>query len=124
VMSTAPYGYRYVTRGEGGGQAEYIIQIEEAQVVRQMFEWVATERISVWEVTRRLEKRGIPSQRGRLWWERNTVWHMLKNPAYKGLAAFGKTRCGERRSRLRPLRNKPEQSPRAMEHDPGAGDCE
>ena len=38
VMSAAPYGYRYVTRGEGGGQAEYIIQMEEARVVRQMFE--------------------------------------------------------------------------------------
>ena len=70
---------------------------------------MATERISVWEVARRLEKQGIPSHRGRSWWERNTVWNMLKNPTYKGLAAFGKTRCGERRPRLRPLRNKPEQ---------------
>lgn len=108
VMSAAPYGYRYVTRGENGGQAAYIIQMDEARVVRQMFEWMATEPISVWEVTRRLRKEGIPSKQGRLWWERNTVWHMLKNPVYKGRAAFGKTRCGERRSRLRPLRNKPE----------------
>jgi len=109
VMCGAPYGYRYVTRGAGGGEAEYIIQMEEARVVRQMFEWVATERISVREVARRLEKQGIPTHRGRPWWDRSAVWYMLKNPTYKGLAAFGKTRCGERRPRLRPLRNKPEQ---------------
>jgi site-specific DNA recombinase len=32
------------------------------------------------------------------------VWRILKNPAYMGLAAFGKTRMGPRRARLRKLR--------------------
>lgn len=109
VMSSAPYGYRYVPRAEGGGEASYTIHLEEAQVVRQMFEWVATERISMHEVTRRLRDRGIPSPRGHAWWARNTVWNLLKNPTYKGTAAFGRTRSGERRPRLRAYRNKPEQ---------------
>jgi site-specific DNA recombinase len=34
---------------------------------------------------------------------------MLKNPAYRGMAAFGKTRAGPRRARLRPQRGQPAQ---------------
>ena len=33
VLAGAPYGYRYVTVAEGGGQARYDICEEEAQVV-------------------------------------------------------------------------------------------
>jgi site-specific DNA recombinase len=36
------------------------------------------------------------------------VGKLLKNPAYKGGATFGRTRMGERRPRLRPKRGKPE----------------
>lgn len=109
VMSSAPYGYRYVPRAVGGGHADYTIHLEEARVVRQMFEWVARERISLHEVRRRLQDRGVSSPRGHARWPRETIWHLLKNPTYKGRAAFGKTACGERRPRLRPLRNQPEQ---------------
>ena len=108
VMSSAPYGYRYVRRAEGGGEAGYIIHLEEARVVRRIFEWFATEQISLQEVARRLQEERIVSPRGRARWERNTVWHILKNPTYRGAAAFGKTRCVERRPRLRPLRHKPD----------------
>jgi len=41
------------------------------------------------------------------------VWGMLKNPAYKGRAAFGKTRIGARRAALRPQRGGCEQPRRA-----------
>jgi len=108
VMSSAPYGYRYVRRAEGGGEAGYIMHLEEAQVVRRMFDWFATERISLRDVARRLQEESIPSPRGRARWERNTVWNILKNPTYRGEAVFGKTRCVERRPRLRPLRDKPD----------------
>jgi hypothetical protein len=33
--------------------------------------------------------------------------HLLQNPAYKGQAAYGKTRTVHRRQRLRPLRGRP-----------------
>jgi len=36
-----------------------------------------------------------------LGWDRTTIWGLLKNPAYEGQAAFGKTRAGELRPRLR-----------------------
>ena len=38
VLTGAPYGYRYIPKGEGGGQARYEIVLEEARVVRQIFE--------------------------------------------------------------------------------------
>src|SRR5262247_4837697 len=41
------------------------------------------------------------------------LW-ILKNPAYRGTAAFGQTRQGPLRPRLRPQRNRPVQPRRAV----------
>ena len=97
VLSAAPYGYRYLTKQDGNGVAAYEIVEEQAAVVRQVFEWIGCDRLSIGEVTRRLKEQGIPSATGKSWWDRTSVWGMLKNPAYMGFAAFGKTRMGQRR---------------------------
>src|SRR6478609_4053364 len=110
VLSGAPYGYRYVGKHEGDGEARYQVLAEEARVVRKIFEWIGQERCSIGEVCRRLRKEGIPTRKGKAAWDRATVWFMLKNPAYKGTAAFGKTRTGPLKpKRLRPQRGRPEQ---------------
>ena len=101
VLSNAPYGYRYISKREGGGQAAFEINETQAVVVKQIFEWVGRDRISIGEVSRRLKEKEIPSSTGKSWWDRTSVWGMLKNPAYMGLAAFGKTRTGPRRKQLR-----------------------
>src|SRR5262249_24489351 len=44
----------------------------------------------------------------------SVVWGILKNPAYQGTAAFGKTRQGPLRPRLRAQRNRPVQPRRAV----------
>ena len=109
VLSGAPYGYRYIGKHEGGGEARYQVLAEEARVVRKIFEWVGQERCSIGEVCRRLRRDGNPTRTGKSAWDRATVWLILKNPAYKGTAAFGKTRSGEfRPQRLRPQRGRPE----------------
>jgi site-specific DNA recombinase len=113
VLSGAPYGYRYVSQQEGAGQASYRVVMDEARVVQQIFTWVGVERLSIGEVCRCLARQGIASPRGKSYWDRTTVWAILKNPAYQGLAAFGKTRIGERRSRLRPQRRQAAQPRRA-----------
>jgi site-specific DNA recombinase len=113
VLSGAPYGYRYISRWEGGGEARYEIVPEQAQVVQQIFAWVGEERLSLGEVTRRLRARQVPTRTGKGWWDRTSVWGILKNPAYGGRAAFGKTRAGTPRPRLRPQRNKPAEPRRA-----------
>src|SRR3954468_6421594 len=115
VLSGAPYGYRYVGKHEGGGEARYQVVAEEARVVRKIFDWVGQERCSIGEVCRRLKDEGVPTRTGKSAWDRSVVWAVLKNPAYKGTAAFGKTRAGEfKPQRLRPQRGRPEQPRRPV----------
>jgi site-specific DNA recombinase len=109
VLSGAPYGYRYISKWAGGGQARYEIVWEEARIVRQIFTWVGQERCPLAEVCRRLRKQGIPSSKGKSYWDRTTVWGMLQNSAYLGTARYGKTCIGPRRSRPKPQRNSAEQ---------------
>ena len=114
VLSGAPYGYRYVTKYEGGGQARYEIMPDEARVVRQVFDWVGRDRQTIGEVCRRLTQAGEVTRTGKTVWDRSVVWGILKNPAYTGAAAFGKTRHGPLRPRLRAQRNRPVQPRRAV----------
>jgi hypothetical protein len=58
VMSGAPFGYRYVSVQEGGGQARFEPVPEQARIVTQIFAWVAQDRCSLSEVCRRLQKAG------------------------------------------------------------------
>jgi len=113
VLSGAPYGYRYISKHHGGGQARYDVIADEARVVRQVFDGVGRERLSIGEVCRRLMQAGERTRTGRTQWDRSVVWAMLKNPAYMGSAAFGKTRQGPLRPRLRSQRGKPLQPRRA-----------
>ena len=114
VLSGAPYGYRYVTKYEGGGQARYEIVPDEARVVRQVFAWVGHDRLTMGEVCRRLTQAGEVTRTGKTVWDRSVVWGLLKNPAYQGTAAFGKTRQEPLRPRLRAQRHRPVQPRRAV----------
>jgi site-specific DNA recombinase len=114
VLSGAPYGYRYVDKHTGGGQARYEIIPDEARVVRQVFDWVGRERLSIGEVCRRLTQAGEVTRTGKTVWDRSVVWGILHNPAYRGAAAFGKTRYEPLRPRLRAQRNRPLQPRRAV----------
>jgi site-specific DNA recombinase len=81
VLSGAPYGYRYVPKYEGGGQACYEILPDEARVVRQVFAWVGHDRLTIGEVCRRLTQAGEVTRTGKTVWDRSVVWGILKNPA-------------------------------------------
>jgi site-specific DNA recombinase len=112
-LVAAPYGYRYIPKHDGGGQARYEILAEEARVVRQMFDWVGHERVTIGDVCRRLSRAGEPTRTGKAGWDRSVVWGLLRNPASMGTAAFGKTRQGPPRPRLRAQRGRPLQPRRA-----------
>lgn len=106
---------------------------EQACVVRQVFDWVGRERATIGQVCRRLQQAGVLTQTGKKVWDRSTVWGMLKNPAYKGMAAFGKTQVGQMRPRIRPSRGACAQPKRAYStyeselprvgYSAGASDC-
>lgn len=114
VLSGAPSGYRYVSKDEGGGQARYEMLPDEARVVRQVFPWVGSDRLTIGEVCRRLTQAREVTRPGKTVWDRSVVWGLLKNPASQGTAAFGKTRQGPLRPRLRAQRNRPGQPRRAV----------
>jgi site-specific DNA recombinase len=108
VFSGAPYGYRYVSKQEGGGEARWEIDPDEARVVRQIFAWVGEQRLTLGEVCRRLSAAGERTRQGRTRWARSTISTILAHPAYKGTAAFGRTRVGPPQRRQRVPRGKPE----------------
>ena len=58
VMSCAPFGYRYVSVRDGGGQARFEPIPEQARVVKQVFKWIAQDRCSLGEVCRKLQQAG------------------------------------------------------------------
>jgi site-specific DNA recombinase len=103
-----------VNKHAGGGSARYDILEEDARVVRQIFTWIGQERLSIGEVCRRLPRAAERTRTGRTQWDRSGVWGIWKNPAYKGTAAFGKTRSGPLRPRLRAQRHRPLQPRHAV----------
>jgi site-specific DNA recombinase len=104
VMSGAPYGYRYVRKTDEA-PAAYLIDEVEARVVRRIFETYTVEGLSIGEITRRLNADGVPTRRAARW-ERSVVWATLRNPAYRGLACFGKTHISTRTRVMRPQRRR------------------
>jgi site-specific DNA recombinase len=116
-LSGAPYGYRGINKHNGGGHARDDRIPDEARVVHQIFAWIGRERRSIGDVCRRLMQAGARTRTGRLVWERSVVWAILKNPAYLGRAACGKTRQGPLRPTLRAQRGRPLQPRRAASDD-------
>jgi site-specific DNA recombinase len=108
VLSTAPFGYRYVRKQADGSPAQYVIDLPQAATVRNIFTWIGIDRLSIGEVVRRLAETGIVSASGKPVWDRSTVWGMLQNPAYMGKAAFGKTHGRDPLPRVRPQRHSAE----------------
>ena len=108
VLGHAPYGYRYIRKQDGDGEARYDVVFEEARLVREIFAWVGIEGLSLGQVVRRLAERGIPTQSGKPRWDRATIRGMLTNPAYTGTARYGKTRLLPRNPHLKPARGRPE----------------
>src|ERR1035438_5296306 len=84
VMSNAPYGYRFITVHDGGGQARF-------EPIPNRSKWSGT-------FLNGLDESGAPSlrsvvdfsalvsspRREKCVWSRQTVWHILQNPVCRG----------------------------------------
>jgi site-specific DNA recombinase len=103
VLSGAPYGYRYVRKCDDAA-ARYEILDAEAAIVRMVYQSYVGTGMSIGAITRQLNERGVPTRKQISRWERSTVWAMLRNPAYKGTACFGKTETAPRQRITRSLR--------------------
>jgi site-specific DNA recombinase len=98
VMAGAPYGYRFVKKTELTDGYWEIVD-SEAEVVREIFRRYTEDGCSIAELARWLTERGIATRKGKTVWDRSTVWGMLRNPAYRGQAAYGKTKVTDRHGR-------------------------
>lgn len=123
VLACAPFGYRYARKTD---DADGYLQVDpaEAEVVREVFRRYSEEDESIAEIARVLTARGVSTRTGKAVWDRSTVWGMLRNPAYRGQAAFGKTQSsgqlakptrrvrsrGERHGRRETRRDQPPES--------------
>src|SRR6202790_2091987 len=105
VLSGAPYGYLYV-RKTGDAPAFYQVFDAESHVVKQVYEMYTVENLSLGEIARRLNAQKAPTRKHGSRWERSTVWAILHNPAYRGAAAFGKTRVAGRVRVTRTMRRR------------------
>ena len=121
VLSGAPYGYRYMRKTDE--RAAYYEVIEaQAEIVRQVFELYTAQALSIGAITRKLNELNVPTRKEKTCWERSTIWAMLRNPAYRGMACFGKTQEAARQHRdnraVRMRSNPPRRSPRPMQDAP------
>src|SRR6266852_8283800 len=103
VLSGAPYGYRYVRKSDDA-PASYAVIETEAHVVQQVYESYTVAGWSIGAITRWLNEHGVATRKPGTRWERSMVWAMLRNPAYRGTACFGKTRVAPRQRVTRALR--------------------
>ncbi len=103
VLSGAPYGYRYVRKSDDA-PAAYAVIDADARVVQQVYAHYTATGWSIGAITRWLNQQGVATRTPGTRWERSMVWAMLRNPAYRGTACFGKTRVAPRQRVTRPLR--------------------
>jgi len=103
VLSGAPYGYRYIRKGDDA-PASYAPIEAEARVVRHVYELYTVKGYSIGAITRDLNGQGVATRKAGARWERSMVWAILRNPAYPGRACFGKTRASKRQRTTRALR--------------------
>jgi site-specific DNA recombinase len=105
VLSGAPYGYRYVRKSDTSA-AYYQVLESEAAVVRRVYALYTQQGLSINAIARLLNEEHIPTRTETTHWERSTVWGILRNPAYRGRACFGKTELRPRQRITRRLRKR------------------
>ncbi len=76
------YGYDYLP-GKGIGEGIRYVNEQETKWVREMYQWLVEDHLTVNAITRRLRALGVPPPYGKFW-IRQTVYRILTNPAYIG----------------------------------------
>ncbi|MFH1319804.1 MAG: recombinase family protein [Bacteroidota bacterium] len=91
LTTEAPYGYTYI-RGDRERRVHgyYVINEEEAKVVKMIFSWIADEGMAIREIVRQLQKLGIrPRKSKRGVWNTSSLHNMLRNKTYIGEGHWG-----------------------------------
>lgn len=100
VLGGAPYGYFYQKATESE-DATYIIHPRESGTVKEAFQLYSYENYSIGKIAKHFTEKGYSTRTGKTTWERSVIWGMLRNPAYKGQAAFRKTKVVKRKKKTK-----------------------
>lgn len=110
----APFGYDYVSDKKHEGQ--FVVNEDEGAIIRQIYHWLVIERVSSYEIAKRLHGMDIPTRgdttatvaktAGHGEWSPSTVRRIIENSTYKGEWIWGKyrhiKRNGKRQQILQP----------------------
>ena len=88
VPPQAPYGYRFQP-AVPPQRSTWVVVLEEAAMVKQMFTWYNEGQLSLGELAQKLNRQGTLSPQGKAW-RASTVGRLLRQPAYKGTAYYGR----------------------------------
>jgi site-specific DNA recombinase len=83
VGTKAPYGYRYVPKRDGV-PGHLVIDETEAELVRTLHGWLVEERMSVRQITKRLNEGPWFPRSGRQPWSPSVIHSILSNPVHAG----------------------------------------
>jgi site-specific DNA recombinase len=83
------FGYDYIAK-TADASAALVVNQEQAVVVRSMFEMFASGNFGLVTISRSLEERGIPTQKGRRLWDSDRVKTILKNETYSGTRYYNR----------------------------------
>jgi len=96
------FGYDYISK-TAETSAALVVNQEQAAVVCSIFEMFASGNFGVVTISRSLEERGIPTQKGRRLWDSDRVKTILKNETYSGTRYYNRmTYAFKAAIRLRP----------------------
>lgn len=94
---SAPYGYRLEKSGILNKRKhevyKLVIDEDEAQVVRMMFDLCVSSGYGRWRLANYLNEHGIKNRKGQNWHDAS-VGAILHNPLYKGILRSGETFAG------------------------------
>lgn len=91
ILGGAPYGY-YYKKATDTQDAAYLIHPEEAPVVKEAFNLYCYNDFTIRKIAEHFTSQAYITRKGKPAWRHSVISGMLRNPAYKGKAAFRKTK--------------------------------
>jgi len=85
------YGFRYIRKTETDPQ-QLVVDETEVALVQQLYRWVVEEELSSYAIQKRLTERQVPTRGNNTQgWCQSSVIKILRNPLYKGEAAYNQS---------------------------------
>lgn len=78
-----PYGYKLI-------DSKHVIEPKEADVVHTVFDWLVKDGMKLRAIQHRLIRLGIPTRKGKAWWQRATLYRIVTDETYAGRWYYNK----------------------------------